>query len=78
MVLSELLIVRYKNNTVNVGSGFNDEQRRALWEKRSELIGRIVEVKYKEITKDKKNGLESLQFPIFTQVREIGKSISYD
>lgn len=72
------LIVRYKNNTVNVGSGFNDEQRRALWEKRSELIGRIVEVKYKEITKDKKNGLESLQFPIFTQVREIGKSISYD
>lgn len=50
----------------------------ALWEKRSELIGRIVEVKYKEITKDKKNGLESLQFPIFTQVREIGKSISYD
>ena len=72
------LIVRYKNNTVNVGSGFNDEQRRALWEKRSELIGRIVEVKYKEITKDKKNGLESLQFPIFTQLREIGKSISYD
>ena len=72
------LIVRYKNNTVNVESGFNDEQRRALWEKRSELIGRIVEVKYKEITKDKKNGLESLQFPIFTQVREIGKSISYD
>lgn len=72
------LVVKYKENNVNVGSGFDDETRRKLWEDRDNLIGRIVEVKYKEISKDKKTGLESLQFPIYVGLREIGKSISYD
>lgn len=71
-------VLQYKDGTVNVGSGFNDEQRKELWEKRRELINRVVEVKYKEITKDKNSGIESLQFPIFIQIRENGKSISYD
>ena len=72
------LVVKYKDNTVNIGSGFNDETRRAFWEGRDSLIGRIIEVKYKEISRDKKTGLESLQFPIYVGLREIGKSISYD
>lgn len=72
------LVVQYKNNTVNVGSGFDDETRKLLWNKKESLIGRVVEVKYKEITKDKKTDLESLQFPIFMQLREPGKCISYD
>ena len=37
-----------------------------------------MEVKYKEISKDKKTGLESLQFPIYMGMREYGKCISYD
>lgn len=72
------LAVQYKNNTVNVGSGFNDTTRREIWDNRDDLIGRIVEVKYKEISKDKKTGLESLQFPIYVGLREVGKDISYD
>ena len=72
------LVVKYKDNTVNVGSGFSDESRSELWENKDSLIGRIVEVKYKEITKDKKTGLESLQFPIFVGIREVGKSVSFD
>lgn len=72
------LVVRYKNNTVNVGSGFDDVLRKEFWDNKESLIGRIVEVKYKEITKDKKTNLESLQFPIFVQLRETGKPISYD
>lgn len=72
------LIVKYKNNTVNVGSGFDDETRAKFWEDRDNLIGRVIEVKYKEISKDKKTGLESLQFPIYVALREIGKNISYD
>ena len=72
------LIVQYNNNTVNVGSGFDDRTRKLFWEKKESLIGRIAEVKYKEITKDKKTKLESLQFPIFVQLREPGKCVSYD
>lgn len=72
------LVVKYKNNTVNVGSGFDDETRAKFWEDRNNLIGRVVEIKYKEISKDKKTGLESLQFPIYVTLREIGKKISYD
>lgn len=72
------LIVQYNNNTVNVGSGFDDKTRKLFWSKKEYIIGRTVEVKYKEITKDKKTGLESLQFPIFIRLREIGKCVSYD
>ena len=71
-------VVKYKNNTVNVGSGFDDETRKQIWEDKDNLIGRIIEVKYKEISKDKKTGLESLQFPIYVGLREGGKRVSYD
>jgi len=72
------LVVKYKENTVNVGSGFDDETRTEFWKNRDNLLGRIIEVKYKEISKDKKTGLESLQFPIYVGLREIGKSVSYE
>lgn len=72
------LIVDFKGNKVNVGSGFDDETRSRLWNIRDELIGRVIEVKYKEISKDKKTGLESLQFPIYICLRNFGKEVSYD
>ena len=72
------IAVKFSDNIVNVGSGFDDKSRDFIWRNREELIGRIAEVKYKEISKDKKTGLESLQFPVFVQIREIGKEISYD
>jgi DNA ligase-1 len=72
------LVVDYKGNTVNVGSGFSDEQRKEFWENRDSMIGRVIEVKYKEITKNKDTGLESLQFPVFVSLREQGKEVSYD
>lgn len=72
------LVVQYKDNTVNVGSGFDDETRKRFWKNRDSLIGRVIEVKYKEISNDKKTGLESLQFPIFVELREKDKCISYD
>lgn len=72
------LVVQYKNNIVNVGSGFDDETRAKFWANRESLVGRVIEVKYKEISKDKKTGLESLQFPIFVGLRERGKCVSYE
>ena len=72
------LVVKYKDNTVNVGSGFSDQERKTLWKNREDIIGRVIEVKFKEVTMDKKTGLESLQFPVFCGIREIGKEPSYN
>lgn len=63
------VIVDFKGNEVRVGSGFNDEQRTEIWNSREEIIGTLCEVKYKEISSDKKTGKESLQFPIFVSLR---------
>ena len=72
------LVVRYKDNTVNVGTGYTDFQREDLWTRRDTLIGKIAEIKYKEISKDKKTGLESLQFPVFCGLRDDKAEPSYD
>lgn len=71
-------IIDYKGNKVNVGSGYTDEQRIQFWQERDNYINRILEVKYKEESKDKNTGLVSLQFPTFVCIREQGKEISYN
>lgn len=71
-------IIDYKGNKVNVGSGYSDEQREEYWTNRDKYISRILEVKYKEETMDKKTKLISLQFPTFVCIREEGKEISYN
>ena len=52
---------------VNVGSGFNDEQRKSLMP--SDLLGKIVAVKYNARIKNRQ-GEESLFLPIFVEIRE--------
>ena len=71
-------VVDYQGNEVSVGSGMTDEQREVFWEAGDSLIGRVIEVKYKEVSKDKKTKKESLQFPIFVCLREDGKEVSYE
>lgn len=71
------LVLEYKGNTVKVGSGFTDEQRTELWNNREDIIGSICEVKYKEISSDKNTGLESLQFPVFVQMRFDKSEVSF-
>jgi DNA ligase-1 len=70
-------VVDYKGNSLNVGSGMTDEQRATFWNMRDRLIDRVIEVKYKEESSDKKTGQFSLQFPIFVSLREEGKLESY-
>lgn len=54
----------YFDNTVDVGSGFNDSQREYYAKHPEEIIGKIVSVKYKEETQNKDGG-KSLQFPVY-------------
>lgn len=54
----------YYDNTVDVGSGFNDSQREYYAKHPEEIVGKIVSVKYKEETHNKDGG-KSLQFPVY-------------
>lgn len=72
------LTVAYKNGKIGVGTGFTDEERRDLWNRRDTLIGTLCEVRYKAITSDRHTGQESLQFPVFVRLREDKTDISYD
>ena len=72
-----VFVLEYKGNEVKVGSGFTDEQREKFWKNRNDLIGTLCEVKYKEISRDKGTGLESLQFPVFVGLRTDKTEVSY-
>ena len=62
-------VLDYDGNEVNVGTGFSDEDRAKYWDKREELSGVLCEVKYKEISSDKRSGAKSLQFPVYVCLR---------
>ena len=70
------LIVDYKGTPVGVGSGLSDEMRRNIWANPDAYIGRVATIQYFESTHDK-DGKESLRFPVFRELREIGKEVSY-
>ena len=58
-----------KTVTVSVGSGFSDDHRINLWNIRTELLGKIVALKYNSRIKNKQGG-DSLFLPIFLEIRE--------
>ena len=70
------LIVDYKGNPVGVGSGITDELRREIWAAQDKYIGRVATIQYFETTNDK-DGKESIRFPVFKELREEGKEVSY-
>lgn len=70
-------VLNFKGNEVKVGSGFTDEQRDIFWNNKDSICGELCEVKYKEISYDKNTGFESLQFPVFVQLRTDKTEISY-
>lgn len=63
------LCCKFGDNIVNVGTGFDDCLRRFIWDQGSWIKGKIIEVKYKDITSDSVTGLKSLQFPVFVQIK---------
>ncbi len=67
----------YKGYPLGVGSGFTDEQRNYYWNNPEEIVGKIVEVRYKEETKNKDGGL-SLQFPTIVSIRKDKSEPSYN
>lgn len=57
-----------KQITVNVGSGFSDDNRTEFWASRDSLVGQVVEVRADAITQNQ-DGTYSLRFPRFLRFR---------
>jgi DNA ligase-1 len=49
---------------VRVGSGFSDSNREEIWRAPDSFVGRVIEVRYQEVTPD-----GSLRFPVFVCFR---------
>lgn len=58
-----------RNISVNVGSGFSDDDRSELWGERETIIGRTVEVMADAVTQNQ-DGTYSLRFPRFMRFRD--------
>lgn len=71
------LVVDYKGNRVNVGSGFTDVDRDYIWKNQDKLLGTIVEVQYFEESSNQNGGI-SLRFPVFIQLRDDKDEVSYN
>lgn len=71
------LVVDFKGKQVGVGSGYTDEERTLFWNNREDLLNKIIEISFFEITKDK-DGKESLRFPVFLRLRDDKTKISYN
>ena len=56
--------VDYKGVIVKIGSGFSDEERELVWNDKDNFLGRMIEIRYQEVTPD-----GSLRFPTFVCFR---------
>lgn len=71
------ILVEYKNNIVNVGSGLSDSDREDIWNNRDKYLNRIITVQYFEETTNA-NGKVSLRFPVYKGMCPEGKEVSYN
>jgi len=58
------IVFTYKGKKCRCGSGFSQEQREHFLKHPEDIIGKIVEIKYQEISKD-----GCLRFPVFVRIR---------
>jgi DNA ligase-1 len=66
-IVLSAVIVEHKGNRVQVGSGFNMDERRRYFKNPEKIVGKIINVQYFESTVDQ-HGSYSLRFPVFKGV----------
>ena len=71
------VLVKYKDNIVKVGSGWNDSDREEVWNNQDKYLGKILEISYFEETTNK-DGSCSLRFPIAKRWRHDKDEESYE
>lgn len=73
-VMLKNVIIEHKGNTVQVGSGFSQEQRRYYFENPNEIIGKQITVQFFEESQNQ-NGEYSLRFPVIKAIYESNRDI---
>jgi DNA ligase 1 len=68
-MMGGLTVIQDNNKICDVGSGFTDEDRKWMWENKDQVIGRIAEVSFQEMTND-----DIMRFPIFKRWRDSGSN----
>lgn len=63
------VLIKHKENTVRVGSGFSLDQRREFFKHPEKIVGKTICVQYFEETTDQ-NGNYSLRFPVIKAIYE--------
>lgn len=71
-------VIDFKGNSVDIGYGYSDEEREEFWKIKDDMIGKIMEIKYKDVSKNKKTGQESLQFAGYVCIRHDKTEPSYN
>ena len=66
--------IEHKGNTVDVGSGFSQEQRRYYFQNPNEIIGKQITVQYFEESQNMA-GEYSLRFPVIKAIYETNRDI---
>lgn len=66
------VVIEHKGYRVQVGSGFNHEQKRYYFKNPNEIIGKQITVCYFEETKNQNGGI-SLRFPTFKAIYDNGR-----
>jgi len=65
-----------REHTCKVGSGFSKEHREHYWKNQHEIIGKIIEIGYFELSKNQRDDEYSLRFPTFKDIRPDKDEIS--
>jgi DNA ligase-1 len=68
--LGGLTVIQENGKRCDVGTGFNDRDRSDIWSGKEDVKGRIIEVKYQELSKD---GV--MRFPVFIRWRDAGDGV---
>lgn len=71
------VLVKYKGNTVKVGSGWKENDREEIWNNQEKYLNVILEIAYFEETTNK-DGTYSLRFPIAKRWRFDKEEESYN
>jgi len=65
-----------KDHTCKVGSGFKQDEREHYFANQDEILGKIIEIGYFELSKNQNDDNYSLRFPTFKQIRDDKDEIS--
>lgn len=70
-------VIEYKNNTVHVPGG-TEQQKQEVWNNKENYLNKLIEVTYFGETLDEKTKLPSLRLPRFKRFRHDKNDISYE